>query len=42
MVNFQGILIIPQEDSYLKLDFLANAPLDYYQQHYFNYLQGIT
>ena len=41
-VNFQGILIIPQEDSYLKLDFLANAPLDYYKQHYFNYLQTIT
>ena len=42
MVSFQGILIIPQEDSHLKLDFLANAPLDYYKQHYFNYLQEIT
>jgi len=41
-VNFQGILIIPQEDSYLKLDFLVNSPLDYYKQHYFNYLQTIT
>ncbi|KLL04382.1 MAG: ATP-dependent protease La, partial [Mycoplasmataceae bacterium CE_OT135] len=42
MVNFHGTLIIPQEGSDLKLDFFANAPLDYYKQQLFNYLQGMS
>ncbi|RHZ36624.1 S16 family serine protease [endosymbiont GvMRE of Glomus versiforme] len=42
IVNFQGILIIPQEDDYLKLNFLANSSLDYYKQQLFSYLQGIS
>ena len=41
-VNFRGILIIPQEGSYLKLDFSANTSLDYYNQQLFSYLQGIS
>jgi ATP-dependent Lon protease len=41
-VNFQGILIIPQEDSHLKLDFSANTSLDYYNQQLFDHLQGTS
>lgn len=41
-VNFRGILIIPQEGSYLKLDFSANTSLDYYNQQLFSYLQGVS
>ena len=41
-VNFQGILIIPQEGNYLKLDFSANTSLDYYNQQLFSYLQEIS
>jgi hypothetical protein len=41
-VNFQGILIIPQEGSHLKLDFSANTSLDYYNQWLFSHLQEIS
>ncbi|CAG8621542.1 5117_t:CDS:2, partial [Scutellospora calospora] len=41
-VNFKGVLVIPQEGSYLKLDFSANASSDYYHQYLSDPLQGIS
>ena len=40
-VNFQGILIIPQEDGQLNLDFSTNTTLDYYQQQLLSDLKTV-